>query len=293
MNIDHYRNFVAIIDEGSMSAAAQKLHIAQPALSNQLKALEKEFGTALMRREGRHLFPTEAGLILYEKAKNIYEQEQTAQKQIQACILGTQGTLRIGITHILPDPFITDLLSKFCASYPGICFDLFEHNSGVLLEMLKNNEIDVAIVNGSMSIPSNIHTSRAMVANTIAIFPRQNPWLSSELSEIPVALLKGVPLAYSRGLDQRFRQACKREGFQPTVFASCSTHSGALLWANIGRAVSIIISAYPSYFESEALCCKPVTGYDLNKQRVFISMNDRQLSPVAETFLSYIAQYHL
>lgn len=293
MNIDHYRNFVAIIDEGSMSAAAQKLHIAQPALSNQLKALEKEFGTALMRREGRRLLPTEAGLILYEKAKSIYEQEQIAQKQIQACILGTRGVLRIGITHIMPDPFMTDLLSGFCSAYPGIRYELYEFKSSVLIEMLKNNEIDVGIVSGSMHISSDMRTSRALVAHTMAVFPHQNPWISSDLEEIPIGLLDGVPLAYSRGITQRLLLACRKAGFTPNTFAICSTHSGVLLWSGIGRAVSIIVSASPSYFENDTLCCRPVSGYDLDTQRIFVSMNDRKLSPVADIFLSYISQHHL
>ena len=64
-----------------------------------------------MERNGRRLHPTEAGLILYDRAKSICDHEDNAQKQIQACTRGTQGILRLGLTHILPDPTLSLILA--------------------------------------------------------------------------------------------------------------------------------------------------------------------------------------
>ena len=73
MEIDNYRNFLAIVEAGSMTSASEFVHIAQPALSKQLKSLEGYFGTKLIitTRGSKHLILTDAGKILYHKAKYI------------------------------------------------------------------------------------------------------------------------------------------------------------------------------------------------------------------------------
>ena len=77
MNIEYYRNFIAIVEAGSISAAAKRVAVAQPALSNQLKTLQKKFGTPLLnlKRGGHTVELTEAGCILYNKAKYICSTE--------------------------------------------------------------------------------------------------------------------------------------------------------------------------------------------------------------------------
>ena len=106
MNLEVYRNYVAIIDAGTISAASRELHIAQPALSNQLKALEAAYGTQLVERGPRHITPNNAGKILYEKARRMCQLEDAAQKEINASILGTKGTLHLGITPPGPIPTV-------------------------------------------------------------------------------------------------------------------------------------------------------------------------------------------
>ena len=84
MNIEYYRNFIAIVEAGSISAAAKRVAVAQPALSNQLKTLQKKFGTPLLnlKRGGHTVELTEAGCILYNKAKYICSTEDNIIKEI-------------------------------------------------------------------------------------------------------------------------------------------------------------------------------------------------------------------
>ena len=75
MDMEYYRNFIAIVEAGSLSAASKRVHVAQPALSNQLKLLQKKFGTQLVniRRGVHNIELTNAGCILYNKAKYLCE----------------------------------------------------------------------------------------------------------------------------------------------------------------------------------------------------------------------------
>lgn len=80
MDIEYYRNFIAIVEAGSISAAAKQIAIAQPALSNQLKVLQKRFGTQLLhvRRGGHSIELTDAGCIFYITRLSISARQKTA-----------------------------------------------------------------------------------------------------------------------------------------------------------------------------------------------------------------------
>lgn len=99
MEIDNYRNFLAIVEAGSMTAASEYIHIAQPALSKQVKSLENYFGTKLIitTRGSKHLILTDAGRILYHKAKYICSLEDMAKNEIGDVSDGSKGTLRFTV----------------------------------------------------------------------------------------------------------------------------------------------------------------------------------------------------
>ena len=90
MDMEYYRNFIAIVEAGSLSAASKRVHVAQPALSNQLKLLQKKFGTQLVniRRGVHNIELTNAGCILYNKAKYLCSLEDDTQREISDCVNG-------------------------------------------------------------------------------------------------------------------------------------------------------------------------------------------------------------
>ena len=91
MDMEYYRNFIAIVEAGSLSAASKRVHVAQPALSNQLKLLQKKFGTQLVniRRGVHNIELTNAGCILYNKAKYLCSLEDDTQREISDCVNGS------------------------------------------------------------------------------------------------------------------------------------------------------------------------------------------------------------
>jgi len=100
MNIEHYRNYIAIVETGSLTGAANKMHIAQSALSSMLKNMERSFGTTLIiaNRGIRKIELTDAGRILYEKARYICNLEELAYSEVADCADGGTGILRISLS---------------------------------------------------------------------------------------------------------------------------------------------------------------------------------------------------
>ena len=126
MNLAYYANYVTIVEEGSLTAASRKLRIAQPALSNQIKALETAYGARLFYRGARKLELTDAGRILYQKAKWMTEVETAARNEIASGFGGTKPTPRLGISSSFENERLLDALFAFSARYPNTVIKVFE-----------------------------------------------------------------------------------------------------------------------------------------------------------------------
>ena len=128
MEIDNYRNFLAIVEAGSMTAASEYIHIAQPALSKQVKSLENYFGTKLIitTRGSKHLILTDAGRILYHKAKYICSLEDMAKNEIGDVSDGSKGTLRFTVANSRATVFIKECLEPFHRLFPLINYEIHE-----------------------------------------------------------------------------------------------------------------------------------------------------------------------
>ena len=92
MDLRQLSYFTAIVDEGSISAAAKKLHISQPPLSNQMKSLEAELGVTLFERGLRSITLTDAGKLMYERANTILDMASAAKMEIDSLGNGLRGT---------------------------------------------------------------------------------------------------------------------------------------------------------------------------------------------------------
>jgi LysR family nitrogen assimilation transcriptional regulator len=136
MELRQLRYFVAIIDHGSLSCAARMLHIAQPALTQQLRQLETELGAQLLHRSAQGVLSTDAGKIFYEHAKSAVA--QSAGKPA--------GTVALGIPQSVSGAFALPLLTAVRASYPEISLQLTEELSGNLIEQLRSGRINLALL---------------------------------------------------------------------------------------------------------------------------------------------------
>lgn len=128
MDLENYRNFLAVIETGSLTGASEYVHVAQPALSKQIRMLENFFGARLLitERGSRKVILTEAGRLLYQKAKYICSLEDLAREEITSVQRGAAGTLRISVANSRSAPFIQRTLKAFCALYPEVNYEIFE-----------------------------------------------------------------------------------------------------------------------------------------------------------------------
>jgi DNA-binding transcriptional LysR family regulator len=146
VELRHLRYFVAVAEELNFSRAALKLHVAQPALSNQIKALENELGVQLLERTRRMVRLTEAGRTLLAEAKPLLAGAQMAELHVRGAQKGERGTLHIGYVLTAANARLASVIKTFRESYPGVESDLAQLATGAQVEGLLTRRLDVGFV---------------------------------------------------------------------------------------------------------------------------------------------------
>lgn len=146
MNLQQLATFCAILNEGSMTAAAEKLFLTQPAVSQQIRNLEEELGVELLVRGVRHVKPTLHGQLLYEYAKKIMHLTKQAEVAIQSMKSDVKGKLVIGTLNSIGMYLVSPLVGLFLKTNSQISLSL-EYGSGdEILAAMKRGELDVAVM---------------------------------------------------------------------------------------------------------------------------------------------------
>ncbi|WP_367297435.1 LysR family transcriptional regulator [Loigolactobacillus coryniformis] len=147
MEIRLLKYFVTIAEEGTVSRAAQVLHITQPTLSRQLKELEADLDTELFTRQKNHLQLTEAGLFLKSRAEEILElTAQTQQEFLDRKKQLFSGHISIGCVEADNSDTMSLMLEEFIADYPAVTFNIYTETSDDIVERLDKGLIDLAIL---------------------------------------------------------------------------------------------------------------------------------------------------
>lgn len=293
MNIDFYRNYIQIVECGSLSAAARKLHLAQSALSTQLKQFEEEYQAILFRRTSRQMELTDAGRILYEKARSMIMLLDDSYKEISACIEGSQGTLRIGMTQAYPDVGMTALLIGFQKENPQLRYEFYEVNSGEIMELLRSGVIEIGIVRTSGTLPAFLDEQITVRQQLCAYCCYNNPWITPYDKSVSLSSLDKVPVAISRGFAELLTDVFERVGVNPVVMSVATSRSNPMMWAKAGAAVAIICTNETETSDDAESFCRPLNTDDpaVNKQmmttRSFITVKERCLSAAAQRFLGF------
>jgi LysR family nitrogen assimilation transcriptional regulator len=218
MELRQLRYLIGIIDYGSISKASTQLHVAQPALSQQIAHLEVELRTSLLVRTSQGVTPTEAGRQLYRHAQQILRQvDQAKAEAIGSAGKQLTGTVSLGIPTSTMTILALPLLQHVRATLPGVLLKLVESLSGHLLELLLNQRIDCAILFRDTS-------SKGISIEPIAEEDLYAVSSDPSMGDQPIALreLSAVPLAAPsrpHGMRDLIDETFRREGLELNVVA--------------------------------------------------------------------------
>ncbi len=288
MDFAYYRNFAAIVEAGSLTAAARNLNLAQPALSAQLKMLEQSYGAKFLqlRRGVRKLELTDAGRIFYEKAKALCLLEETARLELQNCGDGMSGTLKISLSPAKAPLFVKQYVAPFCRLYPKIHYQIHEVDVNTQAEHILNGITDLAIANAPLPEPHLFKLLLEQKENFIVAAHKDNIWQKKAKKKITLKDLGGQLLCTNFGSYSLIKQALSAQKLSARFVLLSTTRMTALQFAEQNLAITVL-PAEQGEALADSLCFWPLAEKRLFLTKtVFVSKN-RELSPCAETFLDF------
>ncbi|MCL6457963.1 MAG: LysR family transcriptional regulator [Gorillibacterium sp.] len=284
MDIRQLKYFLAIAEEGQITAAARKLQMAQPPLSQQLKLLEEELGVKLVERGPRSIQLTDAGTILRNRAQQILELTDSTAREITDFVKGFKGTLSIGTVSSSGASLLYETLSNFHRSYAGVKFEIHEGNTFTIIDLLTKGIVEIGIVRTPFNT-TNLGYRYADLEPMIAVMTEEYDWEVAKVS-IEVNELKDKPLILYRRFEQLIRETCLRQGFEPQVLCKNDDARTTLLWANAGLGIGIIPASAFNLANNHNLRSKEIKSEALRTQVAAIWMKDSYLSSLATKFIA-------
>jgi len=243
MELRHLRYFVAVAEELNFTRAAERLHIAQPPLSTQIRALEGELEVQLFERDKRRVFLTQAGRHFLERARAILAEVESAKGEARSAATGRIGKLALGYTaSSMLSVALPLAIRQFRQAYPRTSLSLQEMTSLDQLDAVHARALDLAILRRpDVVVPAGIVIEEWYQAPLLAAVPQAHP-----LAKGPVRigdLRDEAMILYPRhagiGLYWKVQDLCAKAGFRPNTVQEArdaSTMIG-LVAAGVGIAV--------------------------------------------------------
>lgn len=237
MEIHQLRYFVAVAEAGTMSKAAERCHVAQPSLSQQIQKLEYGLGTALFDRLGRGVALTPAGRALLPRAKRILTEVQEAQTQLHADVTEGVGRFAIGAIPTMAPYLVPDVVAQLREEYPRCQLIVREDFTDNLLQQLVDSEIDVALLSTPIE---NEHMQIEVIGTEamLVVAPADHPLCHLDTISLPdLRTQPTITLSEMHCLGQQISGFCSSRGLAGRV--SCQTTQIATVLELVDRGLGV------------------------------------------------------
>jgi LysR family hydrogen peroxide-inducible transcriptional activator len=217
MEIHQLRYFVAVAEEGNFSRAAEREHVSQPSLSQQIHKLEAELSQQLFDRLPRSVVLTEAGRRLLEYAREILTGIADARRSVAALETEVAGRLAVGAIPSISLYVLPRLIGHFQRSYPKVTFELFEDTTDKLAQRLEDGTVDVVLASLGHHAPTLTHYSLGKEP-LLMLVPEKHPLAHRKsLKWSDLALEKFLLLHEQHSLSIQIRQLLAANNLNPEI----------------------------------------------------------------------------
>jgi len=289
MELRHLIYFEAVARHAHVSRAAIELAVAQPAITKQLKDLERELGGGpLFERVGRRLRLTSTGRLLQTHARTILANVEALRAEMRELGGMRGGRVGLGAPPSVGERLLPELLRSYHRDYPDVELHIVEGDSQALLARLDSGELDMAVVSLPV-VQRGLELTELFSEDLVVVLAPDHrlaarPWLRmADLAEERFMLYS--PAGYIR---QALDQACRQAGFSPHVVLDSGSMELLLrlVEANLGLAVIPPLALAGA----ERLAVVPLRDPSITRTMVLVSHGRRGLTPAAQRMRDYIVE---
>ena len=280
----HY--FTVVAEELNITRAAERLNMSQPPLSSQIKGLEEELGVQLFIRGKRRLTMTEAGSLLYRRAKQLLELSEQTQLEIRS-MEGLSGDLNISLVEGRAPYLLARWIAGFRSEYPHIAVHLWNGSGDEAMERLHRGLADLALV----AAPYNPELLDGITVGRepwVAMMSRDHPLAEEDDAFLPLRKLVGQPLYIP---NRRYRAESIRTWFaelgeEPVIAGDLSSYIDAVALAEQNAGICI----YPmtTYNENALVVKKVITESARQIEYVLVWTRSTRRTELAEEFINFV-----
>ena len=285
MELRHLRYFVVVAEELHFRRAAERLHMSQPPLSQQIRALEQEIGATLFERNQRKVELTAAGAAFLERAREILDAVEDAARQARRVQRGEVGRLAVGFVGSAMYSFVPELLRQFRAHAPEITLRLHELGTSEQLRQLEDGRLDIGFLRMPRKRPEL--TFETLVEEpVVAALPDAHPLATHPL--LRLADLEGEKLvlltrAGAPGLREALADAIDKLGGEERIVQEAAEMQTVVGLVAAGVGVSLVPESVRALARA-GVTYRPLDGY-APKVRLAMAWRAADDSPVLAAFL--------
>ncbi|MEU3572699.1 LysR substrate-binding domain-containing protein [Kitasatospora sp. NPDC036755] len=240
MEMHQLRYFAAVVDEGTFTAAAARLHVSQSGISTQVAKLERELGQQLLDRSGRQVRLTPVGEAVLPLAKNALATLDAIQHTAAEFADAVRGRVRLGmITGCSIPPFL-DAVADLGRSHPGIELSLHEGHSEDLQAQVLAGSLDLALIGYAGEVSPGLEATVAIDEPIAAVVPAGHPLDRARLRLADLWGEKILCLSPGTGIRAAYQDSCRRLGLDPRVDIEASSPVALLRLAERGAGVAVL-----------------------------------------------------
>jgi len=294
MDLRQLRTFVTVADSGTVSKAALRLRIAQPALSRQIGNLEQALGLKLFDRVGRRLVLSSAGEQLLGDCRGLLNYARALGERAQLLRRGDTGVLKVAASPHLIEGVFPEFLRHYAQRYPNVQVNLIDTVGSDMLAMLERGEIHLA-QSLVRAIPADRQHFASHPLQPIEMLAACHPDLKlGSNGTVEIARLAPHPLLQISSdfvIRRTFDAACRLAGFQPNNRLESRAPHALLALAEAGHGVAIIPSALRTYYYRLRIVRVTYRGKPLRELLTMLSDSRRPLPPFASAFCGMLAAH--
>ncbi|TMV48296.1 LysR family transcriptional regulator [Paenibacillus mesophilus] len=288
MELKQLEYFIAVCRELHFTRAAEKLGIAQPSLSQQIRLLEHEIGTPLFDRVGKKTVMTEAGRALLHHSYNVFHELSQARAVISELQGLKRGTLKIGALLTVVNYLLPPTVIGFHRSYPNVELSILGLRTGDIFDGLLQNELDLGIAllpmehDDLVSIP--LHEENLALAAPVDHPFADRPHVSLDvLKETPSVLL---PVTYS--MRRLIDEHCRAHGFAPRPVMEMTTMESIVNMVGKGVGVTVLPKAYLDYIDNPNIRTVPIQNPSITTQIGLVYRKNKHLCAASRVFMEQL-----
>lgn len=288
MDLNVLRNFLKIAEYENITKAAEELHVAQPHLTRQLKALEQELDVELFIRERKRLHITDEGRFFKQQAAHIQDLMDKTMAQLQDMKHGLSGTLYIGASETMSVAYLPAWLEGFKKKYPDVKYNLWSGNSTDVTERLARNLLDVAFVREPFDTEryKSIHL---LDEKWIAVMNPEHPLAKCQESVVTLEELSQEELLVPTQRVKEIGSWLTEKGLPNHIICGFSPLMNAIAMAERNLGVAILPDSARRTAENQSLSAKVIENSPTSGDAV-IWQRHVELTGVAKRFVKYIQE---